>query len=177
MVPSTLRRFLVTCLVGGAVGLAVNAASPHPVRLSESVHPASASAAATCTMPAAPVVHPLMPLEQALAACAACSAGFVDARGAADFEAGHIPGAVHLPPENDEKGDEALAPLRAFDTIVVYDADAGCELAQGVADRLVAKGFRDVRLLEGSWTAWEAARGPAQAGACESCGHRSARTP
>lgn len=110
----------------------------------------------------------MIALEEALASCDACNAGFVDARGAVAFAHGHVPGAIHLPPTG--CGDtESLAPLRAFDTVIVYDDDAQLRLARGVADRLVTAGFDNVRVLEGSWAAWEAARGPAQAGACETC--------
>ena len=165
-------------LVGfGLVAAAVlDFVSPHPLSLLEPVVPASASATATCggheVAHLAPAPPRMMPLSDALAACASCTAAFVDARGAAAFEEGHIPGAFHLPPEGHPDAGAMLARLESYPTVVVYDADAkgGCRLAQGVADRLVAAGCRDVRVLEGSWTAWEAAQGPAVAGACSACG-------
>ena len=175
MLARLARQVLVVSAAGLAVGAGLNAASSHGVSLLAPVYPASASAT-VCNDPAAAPErreHPRMPLDEALAACEACTAGFVDARGAAAFAHGHITGAFHLPPEGFE-GRKVLDELRGFDTLVVYDDQANCELAQGVADRLVAAGFRDVRVLDGNWTAWEAVRGPSQAGACEACEHRSA---
>ena len=109
-----------------------------------------------------------MPLAEAVSACAQCTVGFVDARGAAAFALGHIPGAVHLPPAGDPGEEGTLERLRQFQTLVVYDEGGSCGLARGVADRLEGLGFNDVRLLEG-WRDWEAAGGPAQSGACEAC--------
>jgi len=84
---------------------------------------------------------------------------------------GHIPGAVHLPP--------AGHPDEAAEMQSCAASHAGrlrlrrrVRLAEGVADRLAAAGFKDVRLLEGSWTEWMKAGGPAQSGACKACsGH------
>lgn len=167
MLARLVAQSLAICVVGALIGLALNASSAHGVSLATPVYPAAASAT-VCTDPAGappPREHPFIPLEEAMA-CQDCNAGFVDARGRVAFAYGHVPGAFHLPPE---EVDRALEPLRAFDLLIVYDDDARCALAQGVADRLVAAGFKDVRLLEGSWTAWEAARGPAQTGACATC--------
>jgi 3-mercaptopyruvate sulfurtransferase SseA len=170
-----LRQLLTLAVLGGVVGFALNPFTPKPVPPGTPVHPASASAAATCgeKPAAAPHEHRMMAIDEALKACVGCTAAFVDARGDVAFAEGHIPGAVHLPPEGQEEAAAAIAKLRGYATVVVYDADAGCRLAAGVADRLLAQGFSDVRLLEGSWTAWDAARGPAQAGACEECGRTS----
>lgn len=166
-----VQQTLILCAVGSAVGFAQNATSSHGVSLTTPVYPASA-AATICAAPddeAERREHPLISLKDALADCEACTAGFVDARGAVAFAHGHVPGAIHMPPTG--CGDiDALEPLRAFDPIIVYDDDAQLRLARGVADRLVAAGFDNVRVLEGNWSAWEAARGPAQAGACENCG-------
>lgn len=174
MLARLVAQTLALCVVGALIGVALNASSARGVSLSTPVYPASASAT-VCTDPAGappPRAHPFISIEEALASCDDCNAGFVDARGRVAFAQGHVPGAFHLPPE---EVDRTLEPLRAFDTLIVYDDDARCALAQGVADRLVAAGFEDVRLLEGSWTAWEAARGPAQAGACQACAAKGAK--
>ena len=168
-----LARQLVTIVIaGGAVGLVLNAMSPRPVVLGRPVFPPLGSEEGTCSAPAGsePTQFPRMPLEEALVACSACSAAFVDARSAAAFARGHVAGAIHLPPGDDAELRHALERLRSFDTIVVYDDVAGCRLGQGVAERLAREGFGDVRVLEGTWRDWEAAQGPAQAGACEACG-------
>jgi 3-mercaptopyruvate sulfurtransferase SseA len=159
--------------VGACAGVALNHFSAQPLPLTRPVYAASASGTAVCSSAAgahAAARHAIMPQAEAVAACTACSAGFVDARGAVAFANGHIPGAIHLPPagESDEAG--ALTALRRFATVVVYDAGTGCHLADAVADRLRAAGFSDVRILDGSWSAWQAAGGPAESGACRACG-------
>jgi 3-mercaptopyruvate sulfurtransferase SseA len=167
-----LSSQLLTILASGAaLGLGLNALSPHPTALGVPVYPAAGPASGTCSVSAAtqPRRARAMPLREALAACASCSAAFVDARGTAAFEQGHIAGAIHLPRGDTDELRQAIDRLRSFETIVVYDDAVGCELAQPVVDLLVEAGFPDVRLLEGTWTDWQAAQGPAQAGACEAC--------
>ncbi len=173
-------------VVGALLGGALDFASPllthvrpdwgHPVSLREAVEPASASATASCHLEVAPAPR-MMPLDEALSAYASCAAAFVDARGDAAFEEGHIAGAFHLPAEGAPDAAAVLAKLKRYRTVVVYDADSkGCRLAQGVADRLVEGGCRDVRVLEGSWTAWDEAGGPAAAGRCSANPSASATT-
>lgn len=171
----------VVLVVGALVGVGLNAASHHPVVLEQPVYAASASGTAQCgvgdTHPA-PARFSTIPLAEAVQGCDACTLGFIDARGAAAYAAGHIPGAVHLPPAElaasvagagDTSGSaDPLAPLRKFKTLVIYDDDASCDLAPGVAGRLRAQGF-EVRILEGGWGAWQAKGGPAESGACEDC--------
>lgn len=158
---------------GFGLGVLLNQVGAHPASLSRPVFAASASGTAVCSAGGeghATPRHPVMAQSDAVAACAACSAGFVDARGAEAFAHGHIPGAIHLPPVGERDEAAALASLRGFHTVVVYDAGVGCQLAVAVADRLRGAGFSDVRILDGSWSAWQAAGGPAQSGACAACG-------
>lgn len=174
----TLARMVVLALGGTAVALGLNPLTPRPLSPMVPVRPASASAAAaSCSAPheAGPRAPSRMTQADAVAACVACSAAFVDARGEAAFAQGHVAGAVHLPPEGHPETPAVVEQLRGYPTVVVYDDDAGCRLAEGVAERLRTIGFADVRVLEGSWTAWEAAKGPSQAGACQVCDAPAAR--
>lgn len=171
-----MRLFLLQtcglCIGGVALGFVLNATSGRPVNLLRPIYAASDSGIAVCG--GSPDArheehgHRRMPLGEAVDACVACTVGFVDARGAAAFAAGHIPGAVHLPPAGHHDAQAALERLRAFPAIVVYDS-GGCGLAEGVADRLTGLGFSDVRLLEGNWDGWQTSGGPAQSGACLAC--------
>jgi 3-mercaptopyruvate sulfurtransferase SseA len=165
---------LAAILFGGSiVGLAANAMSARPANLLRAVYPASDSGTAVCG--ASPEAkhevhgHRFMAQKDAVAACSDCTVAFVDARGAADFAGGHIPQAVHLPPSGHPGEADALQRLRGYKTVVIYDSGGGCGLKEGVADRLTTAGFADVRLLDGSWTDWMAAGGPAQSGACGAC--------
>ena len=171
-----LFQMAAICVAGALLGLGLNLASGRPARLFHPVYAASDSGNSVCG--ASPEAqhekhgHLVMPQRDAVVACGSCTVGFVDARGAAAFAEGHIPQAVHLPPAGHPDEAAELAKLHAFPTVVIYDSGGGCGLAEGVADRLVAAGFKDVRLLEGSWTDWMMAGGPALSGACQACdGH------
>lgn len=160
------------CALGAGLGLGANSLSHRPVRLGQPVFAASASGHAACSAPeGTQAPQPVARIGQADArnACQACSAAFVDARSENAFAAGHIPGALHLPPVGHEDEAAVLTRLRGQKTVVVYDDDVGCKLAEGVAERLRHSGLADVRVLEGSWGQWEASGGPAQSGACEIC--------
>ena len=165
-----LAQSVVLVLSGSTLGLAVNGRSPHPVRLLDPVYAAAEAGAAECggAHPGAGVRAATISRAEAQAACGACSAGFVDARGAHAFAEGHVPGALHLPPVGHSDESSAFEALRRFAEVVVYDDGADCDFAPGVAERLRAAGLK-VRILEGGWSGWQAASGPAQSGACQAC--------
>jgi rhodanese-related sulfurtransferase len=166
---------------GAALGLGANALSPRPAHLGRPVFAAAESGGGACAMPSASAAAPVIPLrsprigiDEAKGLCQACLAAFVDARGAADFAQGHVANAVHLPPAGHPDEARVIAELRTHPLVVVYDGDYACALADDVAGRLRRAGLTDVRVLEGAWTAWVAAGGPAAAGACGACGFAEA---
>lgn len=73
----------------------------------------------------------------------------VDVRGADDFAAGHIPGAVHLPRERWMDPPD-LEPER---TLVLYSHSQVCRMAASAALELATHGF-SVMELEGGFAAW-----------------------
>ena len=166
-----LRQAAAVAVAGVAVGLAGNALSPRPALPGRPVHAAAESTAGSCQ--AAPSGQPIprVGVDEAKALCAGCAAAFVDARGPEDFAAGHVVGAIHLPPAGHAEEAAALSSLLARPTVVVYDGQASCPLAEGVARRIQRAGHGDVRVLGGSWAEWLAAGGPGTSGACESCAH------
>lgn len=81
---------------------------------------------------------------------------WVDARTAADFDAGHVPGAVRLSPGDWEQGIDAfLDTWEAGRPVVVYCGTEGCALSSEVAVRLRSE-LEGVRVftLEGGWKSW-----------------------
>ena len=156
---------------GAVLGLALNAASPRPAPLGTPVHAAAERGAGMCAVPGGPAAEraPRVGVEEAKARCDACTAGFVDARTAAEFAAGHVTGAIHLPPAGHPGEAAAIAALRAHPTVVVYDGEYSCALADDVAARLRREGLPDVRVLEGAWPAWVAAGGAGESGLCPAC--------
>jgi rhodanese-related sulfurtransferase len=83
------------------------------------------------------------------------SAIFADARHAADFEAGHIKGAVNL--NTADQGiwlSDFLAATDPATVIVTYCDGEDCHLAPALAELLFLNGFNNVRYLKNGWTRW-----------------------
>lgn len=168
-------RFLLeagsVAAAGALAGLVLNAASPRPAALGTPVHAAAERGVGMCAVPggAAAARAPRVGVDEARARCDACTAAFVDARTAAEYAAGHVTGALHLPPAGHPGEAAAIAALREHATVIVYDGDYSCALADDVAARLRREGLRDVRVLEGAWPAWIGAGGAGESGLCPSC--------
>ena len=164
------RQVAGITLGGAVVGLALNALSSRPVALTKPI--LSTADVVACDGAAQPTAIPIRITQaEALKACNACTAAFVDARGEAAYAEGHILGAIHLPPHEHEDEAATIDQLRKFSMVIVYDDQAACQLATGVAHHLMTEGLKDVRVLDGSWLAWQESGNPAQSGACEVCTH------
>ena len=91
---------------------------------------------------------------------------FVDARPAAEFRKGHVPGARNLPFETADE--TALAALKAAlppgRPVVVYCQGEDCLSSLGLARLLAARGLEEVRVLPGGWAEWGTAGLPSETG-------------
>lgn len=139
-----------------------------PALLSAWLHPRRPDWAALRTEAAAPA-----PGRLGLAAIHAehADALWLDARPAADYAAGHVPGALPL---TEDAWEELFASvIEAWDgrrSLIVYCGAKTCQTSETVARRLRRElGFENVYVLEGGWEAWRAAegRGVADAGGGE----------
>lgn len=81
----------------------------------------------------------------------------VDGRTRAEFDQGHLPGAVSLPlPDARAMGTRRLLPDTPRDRrVVVYCSDRACNVSKVLAKRLLASGFKNVSVLEEGWTGWQ----------------------
>ena len=84
----------------------------------------------------------------------------VDVRPAAEYEAGHVPGARHLSLAELER---RLDELPRGQTIVAYCRGPYCTLSQRAVERLQHEGFRVARLADG-YPEWKRAGLPVEAG-------------
>jgi 3-mercaptopyruvate sulfurtransferase SseA len=171
-----VAQIVVLSVAGAAVGLGANALSGNPAPLGRPVHPKAVSSPGMCGAdPAAGgfAAVPRISVEQAQPLCAACSAAFVDARTEEEYTAGHVSGAIHLPPGDVPPA--ALDHLRRFSTTIVYDGDPSCAMADAVAMGLREIGVKDVRVLTGAWPEWLARGGPGSSGPCAICGPEARR--
>ena len=161
-----LQAFFL-CAAGALLGLGGNQLTPRPAPLGAPVTAAAEAPGALCQIQGLHAAIPRISVDEAKPLCVACSALFVDARSAAEFEAGHISGALSLPPG--QPIDPVLWRLGVYKTVVVYDRDPNCSLADQVAKALLEHGVQDVRVLTGAWPAWLAAGAPGASGPCTAC--------
>ena len=85
----------------------------------------------------------------------------VDVREAAEWDRGHLPGAVHLGKGVIERDIEAAVP--DLDTPLVLYCGGGYRSALA-ADALQRMGYTDVASMDGGWRAWTAAGYPVEGG-------------
>lgn len=87
---------------------------------------------------------------------------FVDARSAYSYEAGHIPGALHLPSHaSADSLRQVLASYPADARVITYCSGGGCWSSYTLAKRLVKESIRDdAYVLTGGWPAWQQAGFP-----------------
>ena len=85
----------------------------------------------------------------------------LDVRAPEEFARGHVPGAVNIPLERIQ-ADPISAGLTAGESLVVYCVTGA--RAGRAARALQARGFQDVRQLEGHFAAWQAEGRPVESG-------------
>ncbi len=89
----------------------------------------------------------------------------IDVRSLAEYEAGHIPGALNLPYEEIESDPSRLVMLDPGDKpIIAYCGGGSCEISLTVADALIAAGYRRVLIYTGGFPEWEQAGYPVARG-------------
>jgi rhodanese-related sulfurtransferase len=84
---------------------------------------------------------------------------FIDARDAADFDAGHIQGAMNIPYHDLEKYREKLNTLPKDQVYVTYCSSA-CDVSIDMAYAMVKMGFKKVYIFHGGWDEWKNAGYP-----------------
>jgi rhodanese-related sulfurtransferase len=91
------------------------------------------------------------------------AAVFVDSRSRREFAAGHIPGALTIPlEENREFLPEGVLAYPSDQTLVVYCEGGDCQTSLALARLIHDRGFRDIRVLSGGWEEWTASGLPVE---------------
>jgi rhodanese-related sulfurtransferase/DNA-binding HxlR family transcriptional regulator len=85
----------------------------------------------------------------------------IDVRPEAEYAAGHIPGAISLPPEQLDRVDELLRDIPADRDIAAYCRGPYCVYADDAVRRLTAGGRRAMRLEDG-FPEWRRSGGPVE---------------
>ncbi len=90
---------------------------------------------------------------------------FLDARSSAEYEQGHIAGALCLPwQEFDAFFDHVFPKLYPGITIITYCDGVTCDLSKHLAEELQIMGYEDVRVLVNGWSVWLEAGLPVEEG-------------
>lgn len=85
---------------------------------------------------------------------------FIDARDIADYNAGHIQGALNIPFHEFEKYKSRLDDLPKDQVYVTYCSSA-CDVSIDMAYAMAKLGFKKVYIFHGGWDEWKAAGYPA----------------
>jgi rhodanese-related sulfurtransferase len=80
---------------------------------------------------------------------------FLDARSQWEYEAGHIQGALLLPPSDFEYSFPGLRErLKEVETLITYCDGERCPLSRELTEKLQAEGFDNVYVLKNGWALW-----------------------
>jgi rhodanese-related sulfurtransferase len=97
-----------------------------------------------------------IPLEDAAALFAENAAVFLDARTPAEYDQGHIQGAVNLPWHAvDDYFETVIMTLDPEATVITYCDGEACPLSHDLALFLKDLGFTRVKVLVNAWTLWK----------------------
>jgi rhodanese-related sulfurtransferase len=161
--PLLLRAAGLT-LGGALAGLGLNAARPSGVALR------GFEAPTTCDVGAeqeAPIQE--LDAHHASSLCGRPGVIIADVRPAAEYAAGHVAGALHLPCDASASGaEDALHRLDRAPAVIIYGESSGDALA--VAETLRRRGLAgDLRVLRGGFAAWEQEGFACASGPCQQC--------
>lgn len=87
---------------------------------------------------------------------------FVDVRSDSDFEAGRIPGAVHLELNNVFTEEALLGVVDKDEAVVLYCNGESCLRSSEASVKAVEWGFTDVHYFRDGFPAWDAAGHPVE---------------
>jgi len=100
---------------------------------------------------------PTVPLEEAVLRFLSHEALFLDARSEADYQQGHIKGALNMPVHAGKFGQRLQEFSLTVDRekeLIVYCDGIDCSLGPELASILRGLGYRDVKVLINGWTQW-----------------------
>lgn len=148
LLPRALLQAAAIAALGLLVGLAINHRLVLDAFAGRLAPPATAVQSAADQLPP-PVL--LAEVRELLAA----GARPVDAREAAQFADGHLPGALSLPlGEFDAQLDGFRLQVAEGETLVLYCSGYGCPDSFDLGLLLIAAGYLDVRVFEGGLPEW-----------------------
>ncbi|HEU4930287.1 MAG TPA: rhodanese-like domain-containing protein [Candidatus Krumholzibacteria bacterium] len=153
-------------VVASLLGIVVNAVRPNGVALIQSGEPVStAQHGATADSAAADTTHALAEGAISLAEMKrlfdAGTAIILDARDPAEYEQGHIPGAINIPYDRIPEYFDVLQSQVPMDAhVVVYCRSLTCDFSDQLATELKIIGYQNISIFSGGWDQWSTAGYP-----------------
>lgn len=156
----TLRQQVVAILLFSlGLGFAVNTLRSNPLPLIGNWSPGSFSSEGRGDIPT-------VPLEEAVLGFLSNEALFLDARSEADYQQGHIKGALNLPVHAGifgKKLQEFSLTVGREKELILYCDGVDCSSGLELASILRGLGYRNVKFLINGWTQWMMAGMPFEA--------------
>lgn len=154
-------------IVATLLGIVVNAVRPNGVALIQSGAPVSTvqHPAAHADSAAADTTHVLAEGAISLAEMKRLfdegTAIILDARDAAEYAEGHIPGAINIPYDRIPEYFDILNSQVPMDAhVVVYCRSLTCDFSDQLATELKIIGYQNVSVFSGGWDQWTTAGYP-----------------
>lgn len=100
---------------------------------------------------------PTVPLGDGAVKFFSGEALFLDARSTADYQLGHIHGALNMPIHEGDFGERLQQFSLEVDhqkELIVYCDGIGCPLSPELASILLGMGYENVKILIGGWSEW-----------------------
>ncbi|MDT8378568.1 MAG: rhodanese-like domain-containing protein [Desulfotignum sp.] len=146
---NTIRQAVFIMLISVAIGTAVNLIRPDGIPFVETWSMADKLATENGDTMA-------IPLSEAAALFEKDAAVFLDARTPAEYDQGHIQGAVNLPwHEVDNYFETVIMTLDPEAMVITYCDGEACSLSHDLALFLKDLGFARVKVLVNGWTLWK----------------------
>jgi rhodanese-related sulfurtransferase len=153
-------------VVATLMGVVVNAVRPNGIALIQSgapvstvQHPAAADSAAADTTHA--LAEGAISLAEMKRLFDEGTAIILDARDAAEYEQGHIPGAINIPYDRIPEYFDILNSQVPMDAhVVVYCRSLTCDFSDQLATELKIIGYQNVSVFSGGWDQWTTAGYP-----------------
>lgn len=152
-------------LVATLVGVTVNAMRPGGIPLIQQGAPVSTvqHEAAPDTSATAPVAAGAVSLAEMKRLYDAGTSYIIDARDPAEYDEGHIPGAINVPYDRLPEYLDMLSAEAPMDgDVIVYCRGPSCDFSDQLATELKILGYQHVRVFSGGWEQWSSAGYPVE---------------
>jgi rhodanese-related sulfurtransferase len=154
-----ILKTVAVILFGSAIGLIYNTLSPSGITLKGNWSPKTTTDSLVVPYGYEEGVDPpAISLDYAMMKFQSKNVIFLDARYTADFEEGHIDGAINLPwEEYEDYASDILPKLPQDEEIIAYCDGTECETSLLLARELVELGYTHIKVFFGGWQEWQEA--------------------